>query len=557
MRAPIALVVAATALSGPVASAQSRSLLVLPVAIGDADPAAEAARAERIVASIPSGELSPLPLASARARFEESASAEPPSVSESDIERWLTLSRQVVRHLAHADYAAAREMLLEAQLLFDRAAEELNREPARARQVLDTCLYEVRALVEARDPRAQPRALECRRLVPRVEPSRLLHPPEVIELLAQIDRRLAQAPPGRLQIESEPSGCAVRLNGIELGRTPFVAGDLVPGDYRAQVECDSGRRARVHRVRVGEGTTLVRVDARFDAAVRTDTVLRLAYPAPAAASHRRGDAQRIAGVLGAEEVWLVLDAGRGVMRIERLDAREGRVRAVVRAHETALGNAIGALTAGRSGDWTSGTAVALSGEPREVDGGPRGEGSADRTGEIVLGSLMGAAAIGGWISAFGFYEWRLAAGRRLAVAEPTDPDYLTRQQVWLDRRYPIWITSWASAIVGTAALPFLLPSEQDVPWWSWMIAGAGAVVAAIGIAEIVLASPCASTERQTQQCVDRAAPIDRGIIVSSMALPLVSVPVVYAIRALTGSPPANAGIEVGPQGARIQVGGEF
>lgn len=538
------------------ASAQERPVLVLPLAIGEADPAVEAARAEQVIARFPGGAVGALALDVARRRYEESGSAEPPSVTEADIERWLMLSRQAVRHLAHAEYAAARETLSEAQSFSDRAAEELNRELARARQALDTCLYDVRALLETHDLRAEPRAMECRRLVPRIEPSRFSHTPEVVGLLARIDQLLAEAPPGRLQIESEPSGCAVRLNGIEFGRTPFVSEGLAPGEYRAQIECDAGRRGRVHRIRVGPGTTLVRVDTRFDGVVRTDTALRLVYPDAVAAARRAADAARIAEVVGASEIWLVSGRPDGVIQMDRLE-RSGRLVASVRAREASLGGAIAALAAGRSEDWTSGAPVAL---PRaegqeEVHSGSRVPG--DRTGEIVAGAAMGIAAIGGWVAAFGLYDWRLAAGARLAVVEPSDPEYLPRQQTWLDGRWAIYGASWASAALGTAALPLVLPPEDGVPIWSWLVAAAGGIPLAIGIAEIALASPCDRAVRQDAACVQRAAPIDRGVIVSSMAAPLLAVPVVYLMRELTRSPGASAAIEIGPGRAEVRVGGAF
>ncbi|MBW2552207.1 MAG: hypothetical protein JRE73_15930, partial [Deltaproteobacteria bacterium] len=100
-------------------------------------------------------------------RFEVVGSAPPPKVSQSDIDRWVERSRAAVRYLARADYKAARRELKAAQRLADRAAAELNREAARAQQVLDTCLFMVRAYVETKNnAEARRQARECRRLVP-------------------------------------------------------------------------------------------------------------------------------------------------------------------------------------------------------------------------------------------------------------------------------------------------------------------------------------------------------------------------------------------------------
>ena len=69
-------------------------------------------------------------------------------MSESDLARWVASSRQAVRSLARADYDSARSALAQAEAMTDRALAELNREATRSRQVLDTCLFGVRAFVE-------------------------------------------------------------------------------------------------------------------------------------------------------------------------------------------------------------------------------------------------------------------------------------------------------------------------------------------------------------------------------------------------------------------------
>ncbi|KPK50507.1 MAG: hypothetical protein AMJ63_14500 [Myxococcales bacterium SG8_38_1] len=156
-------------------------------------------------------------------RFEAVGSAPAPEVSQSDIDRWVERSRAAVRHLARADYKAARRELKAAQRLADRAAEELNREAARAQQVLDTCLFMVRAYVETKNSvEARRQARECRQLVPRVEPSAFRHTPEVRAVLAQVDAEIASEAPGTLEVTSTPPDCLVRINGVELGPSSGV-----------------------------------------------------------------------------------------------------------------------------------------------------------------------------------------------------------------------------------------------------------------------------------------------------------------------------------------------
>ena len=185
-------------------------------------------------------------------RFEVVGSAPAPTISQSDIDLWVERSRAAVRYLARADYKAARRELKAAQRLADRAAAELNREAARAQQVLDTCLFMVRAYVETKnDAEARKQARECRRLVPRVEPSAFRHTPEVRELLAEVDQEMASEAPGTLEVQSTPSDCLVRINGVEFGRTPVSGIELPVGTYRMQVECEEDKRGRIHRVYFG------------------------------------------------------------------------------------------------------------------------------------------------------------------------------------------------------------------------------------------------------------------------------------------------------------------
>src|SRR5690349_16993319 len=132
----VALLSSVSFLSPAVASAQPRSVLVLPWSLADASGPTLAAHAETVAGAVPTGELSALSIADARARFEEHGSSEPHAMSEGDLDRWLALSRQAVRQLAQADYASAARTLREAQALSEPAAAELNREETRARQVL-------------------------------------------------------------------------------------------------------------------------------------------------------------------------------------------------------------------------------------------------------------------------------------------------------------------------------------------------------------------------------------------------------------------------------------
>lgn len=547
-------------------SAQARPVLILPISVGDEDPATVASRTQTIAASLPTDTHEALSLEDARVRFEEIGSSDPPTVSDSDIDTWLRLSREAVRYLARTDYAAAREALLHAQRLSERAAEELNRELTRAQQVLDTCLYDVRAYLEQGDPRAQSRALECRRLVPRITPSPYNHTPEVIDLLSRIDQRLSESAPGNLRIESEPAGCAVRLNGVEFGTTPFVSEELAPGEYRAQVECEAGRRGRIHRIRLGEGTSTVRVDTRFDRSVRTDTVLRLAYPDAATAErHRLEDALEIGEIVGAAEVWLVMKDGDSTwLHMDRVVVNPTQVVASARLGlGVSLPRGLRALMAGESMDFSQAEARPLtpwqpSGLPESEDAEREASSNGDDTLRLALGGTAGALGVLGFGAAFGLYEWRYDAAKRLSIADREDPDYLERQTTWLERRNAIWGVAIASGVLTSAALPLLLPEEDGIPWWSWLIGTAGVAVATIGAVEIGMNEGCTLRGLPGDPCPLAAEPTDRGVIFLSMSAPLITVPIVYLIRSALGpGASASASVEANRERVVFSLGGSF
>jgi hypothetical protein len=556
------------------ASAQARTVLVLPWSLDAGDSATLAARAESVVSATGTGESSPLSIADARSRFEEHGSAEPPTMSDSDLDRWLSLSRQAVRHLAHADYTAAAATLREAQALYEPATAELNREETRARQVLDTCLYEVRALVETEDPRAETRALECRRLVPRIAPSPYNHTPEVVELLRRVDARLAAAPPGSLRLESTPTGCGVRLNGIALGVTPYVSEDVATGDYRAQVECTAdgeppSRHGRIHRIRLAEGASTVRIDVRFDSVVHTDTALRLSYATQADADeHRLEDATTAASTIGAAEVWLLSMLDGDVIQLDRVRVSSASVLASVRTHTSeGLAPAITALSSGTSQDRTGVTPQSMPawGAPIAPSVGVDMEGTHDSSRvsrgradwEIGLGATLGVLGIAGYAAGFGMiYVDEIGFGHLATQPLVTDSDYLTRRHAWTDWEAPSLAAGIAGGALLTAALPFVMSDEDGTPWWSWLVGGVGVAAIATGAVLTATATTCGTNARPTEACVAGTAQADDGAIVMAMGAPLLSVPIVYLIRSALGDG-ARASVSASNTGATLSLGGTW
>ncbi|TFH26130.1 MAG: PEGA domain-containing protein, partial [Myxococcales bacterium] len=316
MRAAVLTVLLCVPLSSEAAAQPQDPWLIVPVTTTEEDswiePTAVKVRTELMDRGIAVWSLE-----GAATRFEAEGSAAPTEVSEEDVEHWLERSSAAVRNLATGDRATALEQLRQAQEFSHAAAEVLNREQELSRRVLDTCLFMVRALLETNsESRAEAMAEECRRLVPRGDPSAFMHPPAVIEALDRVDGSRADQP-GTLRVDSLPSGCAVRVNGVILGQTPLDIPDLLPGRYRVQAECDPEHRGRVHAAEVIAGPAEVRVDLRFDRAIETDSVLRLRYESPQDRSkHHVADAEGIAKVVPAGALLLMSTPTLDVIELE-------------------------------------------------------------------------------------------------------------------------------------------------------------------------------------------------------------------------------------------------
>lgn len=485
-------------------------------------------------------------------RFEVLGSAPAPTVSQSDIDRWVERSRAAVRYLARADYRAAHRELRAAQRLADRAAEELNREAARAQQVLDTCLFMVRAYLETKNTaEARRQARECRQLVPRIEPTAFRHTPEVRELLAAVDAEIAAEGPGSLDVTSTPSGCAVRVNGVQVGKTPLLGVELPVGTYRLQVECTPGERGRIHRVAVQGGHHTFDVDGTLDTAVGSRPVLHLAYETNEAWADRMRHGLAIAGGLGGAPV-LVLTGTQDGLRLDASPTGGEPASVWIPAGPDAVRpddvrRAVDAVLEGRSVDFTAAhpwarpswkdeaesaaasTAAPLSEEPAAVSlARPRPQ-------RIAGWSLFGAgvASIG---ASIGLHVHRGTLGDRLVEA----PANIRAADDWNDARIGVWATAAFGGAATTAAMPLLLPNYPRTPWWGWLSGALGLGLAGYAIYEGVTMTGCTepflADEAATRSCVARGEEAGRIALSLAGAAPLLTVPLVYLFRPLRAEP---------------------
>jgi hypothetical protein len=494
-------------------------------------------------------------------RFEAQGSAPPATLSDADLARWSSLSDGAVNDLAEGDYEKALEKLNAAQNISRAAIEELNREPERARRVFDSCLYVVRATLQTEsEARARSVARECRRLVPRAEPSPYMHPPAVTDLLNEIDR-LQSKQSGEVRVESVPSGCAARLNGVLLGETPVSIGDLFPGEYRVQVECDPEERGRVHPVAVGAGRAQRSVDARFDSVVRSRPTLLLQYPnATEARRQRRADARTIAREVRTASIVLV-SMENGVVELERIDPRDAETSSLAVARISGAG----ARTVPKGADLTLAAAALVagdctdfsSGRPAEIECGrapavtPAAAPLAGRPerrrprGQFIAGMTLLGAGIAGLATGYALLIPRAGDGEDWVGTVDTDvengatePSDTSAQQRWLNLRGGIIASASVGAAALVTAMPLALPERDKTPWWAWMSGGIGLGLGAFSIAYGVTApaDPPASCDSATidptvpRACIDRSEQTTVALLTGLTAAPLVTMPLVYLFR---------------------------
>ncbi len=468
--------------------------------------------------------------------FRERGSRTAPLISEGDVDTWRTSSQQALRGLALGDYDSALSELEKAQDFARAALVALNRDESGAHAVLDTCLYLVRALVQTGDQAgAETQARECVRNSLGVAPTRRMHPPTIVDLY---EAAANAARVGTLLVESEPSGCALRVGGVRVGDTPHELTGLYPGSYQVQVECEPGRPARVHAVEVrGEGTSLFVFD-ELDRSVRTSPLLHLQYDDPPEPLLLARDARELGRTLPASVVLAASFSTEEVLELRvvagadpvfvRLAAPGGR------PSTSDAASAAAALLAGECKDLTGSAAVAIdcqTGAPIAIasDGGTRRP--RPPRGQYIAGVTLASAGTASLLASYGLLIARRPAGDDWI----SSPNSLSAQDKWLGLGTGVIVTSSIGGGLLVAAMPLSLPYAAKTPWWAWMSGGLGVAAAAVSIASAVTASPkapqsCRANGPDPTPCVNRARDTDRAIVLGATAAPLLTIPLVYLLR---------------------------
>lgn len=574
----------ATLLFASVAVAQSKKVtadneqwVFIPSVVGQTGNPAHVARkaAELLSSELSAQNKRVLPNESAKRLFEQRGSAPPMLANTSDIDELARDAQQALYHVASGLHSHARQDVERAMERARRALESLNRETRAAQHLLDACLYLVRGHIGRNDrEEAKRQALDCKRLVPDIDPEPTMHPPSVIGVLAEAEAALLAREPSSLRIESDPVGCAVFVNGRNLGTTPKDLPRLSPGEYRVQVECHEGEPGRVHRTVLSNTRGVVRVDTRFERVVQTLFDLSMRYQnASEELSFRRQFALEAARIVGSSDLVTVRLSELGneqqpIIEAERLRVSDGKVVAKVRlpldkqgnAQRSILQSSVKALIGEQHIDLSGGPVLAIASEPlspvvEEENLLPASE-QVTRVAEVAPESLevrsthreYNATRITGYVlsglglvtSAVGWGLQMQLGSKQTTYAEAVNAQTPERFQAYREvenfARKP-QITLGLGAAMLTAGMPLWLPENPRVPWWAWTGGGVGAVVAGIGIKLAVDTPGCLKDE--FGRCTDHALATRIGTQLMLQSVPLLALPVVYGVRALLGRTPAS------------------
>jgi hypothetical protein len=373
-----------------------------------------------------------------------------------------------------------------------------------------------------------------------------------------------------LLIESEPSGCAVRVNGVLVGETPTEMADLYPGEYRVQLECDSAA-GLVHMVDVPPGNTSLFVFDDFDRALRFEPVLHLQYEGPPGPQRRARDARELARVLPASAVVLVSLAEAGVLDLRlatgtQIGAALARVKTGATGPNTAaIISATATLLARECKDFTGTEPIAVdcnSGQPlAPTVTAPTAADLRPPHAQFVSGLVLASVGTASLLTGYGLLIARRFAGDDWV----SDPASLDAHDKWQSLGTGSIAMGTAGAGLLVTAMPLVLPYEAKTPWWAWVSGGVGLAAAASSIALAITADPkppdsCSSVGLDPEPCVNGGQQIDRAILLGVTAAPLLTMPLVFLLRKVEKKDKATSvapSILASRQGASIGLRGEF
>lgn len=509
-----------------------------------------------------------LPNDSAARSFENQHSSEPVQLSSDEVKRHSKSIAQAARHLALGELPDAQSAMESVNALSGPARDYLNRDRTRARKIFDNCL--TAAYLWERADRHQPalkQMLECSRSFPGFRPEGRAYPGEMRRLFEEATLQLSQLQPTSLRVTSAGrNGCTVRINGMDVGRSPVQLAEVRAGATRLQLECESGVVGRIHNLDLKPGENELSIDPGFDAAVHSRGGLWLAYANERERDKRAAsDAQAIAQALGVTRIVMLFSAPGAlgqdvVVRPGGPGANREVVRAGfapetgyakgaptkvasalvawLRAQPGAAGTSVAAASDGASvrrpaPAWNA-APVAPEAPQAQLEPPPSaastaapatagGSGKRYTQQHAVAGAIL--AVLGGASSAVSWVVYADRQSKRRAVSETG-----TSQQT---KYRKLGVISLTTAALGTTLLSvseyFWLPDEPDIPALAWVVGGLGVSLGATAIALSFTGANCQLGDNRVA-CQHFWADHFFGPMLLLSALPLMTVPAAYGLR---------------------------
>jgi len=523
--------------------------------------------------------------------FESRHSSEPVKLNSDEMSRLLKSVGQAARHLALGELPQAQQAMEGVYSLSGPARDYLNREAARARKIFDTCL--MTAYLWERDHKRQQalrQMLECSRNFPGFRPEGRAYPPELRDVFEQAKLQLSQEAATTLLVQSRhTSGCGVRLNGIEVGKSPMSFSDVRAGVMRVQLECQSGVAGRIHSIELKPGENRLEIDPSFDAVVHSHGGLWLQYETAAIRAGRLDkDLEQIAKAIGAVKVVGLIVEGSSYPRVH-VHAPGPQARDVASLsysvgegyNSEALAAALKALQpkqARRPQQQQAVTAapVELSAPPpppTPPEPPPQTPVEPETDQNVVAGALLAGAGVAGL--ATGWILYTLRYDQQVEV--------LNMQLEGGESPFNEIQPAAPLAAIGVGALVlsisdyFWPPDDEGVPAWAWVAGGFGVAIVGAGIAVAATTSDCVGNDapmmssEMDMMAIDGTEPTvcgqywtdSSGIFGPMIALhgmPLISLPIAYAIRAALHTDAKQTTFNLGTPaggGLLMQVRGVF
>ncbi|MDX2088354.1 MAG: PEGA domain-containing protein [Kofleriaceae bacterium] len=376
------------------------------------------------------------------------------------------------------------------------------------------------------------------------------------ELLTAVRGQLdAGATGGILSVQgaaTEPEGCAVRVNGSIVGRTPWTRVPLPVGNYAVQVECDPAVPGRIFRANIAQGEpTRLSVAARLSQSLDTSSGIALVYANAAELTERVAtDVAELGRVLGVERV-LVGVAEPGSVTVRAFEVVPGGGARLTGSAPIAepvdTSSSLAAVERARSGRLLStpdGSTTTTTTVP------PQGRG-ADVAISVLGGSLLTIGVVGMGV---GWYVWTDFDSRGQELNRAVTPASITEsQRAFDDARTPFIIAGAAGGLLTSAGAALLVSqSDELVPWWSWVFGAAGLGLAGVGVYVMTTDGTCYGNASIGAACARTSPTHLLGAFLLEHAAPLLAVPITCWIRAAIGQ---GSGVDTGAATLRLDADG--